>query len=105
MRSLPFALCILGILAIACSGGSSPTLSWANYEHSCVANSDCVAIGVAAGCECPLCNNRAINVVDQAQYEKDAKAYAAACTGTACSNIACPIVTAYCDGTGTCQVH
>jgi len=105
MRSFTFVVCVLGALAIACSGGSSPTLSWANYERSCVGDSDCVAIAVATGCECPLCDNRAINVVDQMQYQKDAKAYEAACVGTACSNIACQVVTAYCDGTGTCQVH
>jgi hypothetical protein len=104
MRSLLLVVfCAAAVLAIACSG-SSPGLYW-TYDRSCVGDSDCVPIAVVTGCECPLCDNRAINVMDQAQYEKDAKAYEAACAGTACSNIACPMVTAYCDGTGTCQVH
>jgi hypothetical protein len=102
-RVFLFALSALA-LVVAC-GGSSPGLYWTSYDRSCVGDSDCVPIAVATSCECPLCNNRAINLMDQLQYQKDQMAYEAACKGTPCSNIACPLVTAYCDGTGTCQVH
>jgi hypothetical protein len=105
LRSLTFVFCVLGVLAVACGGGSGPGLYWTSYDRSCVGNSDCVPIAVAAGCVCPLCNNRGINLMDQVQYQKDAMAYQAACAGTPCTKIACAVVTAYCDGNGTCQVH
>jgi hypothetical protein len=104
MRSLTWVFFVTAALVIAC-GSSAPSLHWASYSHNCVVSSDCVAIGVAEGCVCPLCNNRAINLVDEQQYQMDAKQYAAACKGTACSNISCPVVTAFCDTTGTCDVH
>jgi hypothetical protein len=95
-------LFVMGVLVAACSGG--PSLNWSSYNRNCGADSDCIPIGVATGCECPLCNNVAINLGDETQYQKDYQAYEAACKGTACSNIACKVVTAYCD-LGTCQVH
>ncbi|HEY1957754.1 MAG TPA: hypothetical protein VGH28_19170 [Polyangiaceae bacterium] len=90
-------------LASAACDASGPSLEWANYAHNCGSDSDCVPITDVSGCECPLCPNRAINQGDLQQYQKDEVAYQNACVGTACSNMACAAVTAFCDN-GTCQV-
>ncbi len=103
MRRSLIVLVLAAVIFAAC-GSSSPTLDWSIYNHNCGANTDCIPIAVATTCECPLCDTRAINQSDEADYQKALQQYQAACKGTACSNIACPTVTAYCDN-GTCQVH
>ena len=101
MRAASFF--VVSIVLVAACSGSGPSLQWASYAHNCGANSDCVPIADVSGCQCPLCSNRAINQGDLQQYQKDLVAYEDECAGTACSNMACPSVTPYCDN-GTCEV-
>jgi len=90
-------------VASACGSGA-PSLLWSDYTRTCGAASDCTPIAVATECECPLCNNAAINQVDIKSYNDARAQYEAACKGSPCTAIACAAVTAYCDN-GTCQVH
>lgn len=97
------ALVVCAVIATACSSSSPPPLRWSDYERNCGVSSDCVAIATATECECPLCDNMAINQADEQTYQKARASYEAACKGTPCSNFACVAVTPYCDN-GTCQV-
>ena len=100
------SLLMVGILVAACDTNSGPSLQAANYNRNCGANTDCITIADVSGCQCPLCNNRAINASDELQYKKDLLQYQSECvdSGVACSNMTCPVVTAYCLD-GTCQVQ
>jgi len=103
MRWTIFVFACIG-LALACDG-SSPSVQWSHYARNCGADSDCVPMADESDCVCPVCPNRAINVSDIQQYQKDLVAYQNACadSGIACSNMTCPVVTPFCDN-GTCQV-
>lgn len=103
-RGMRLLLVLAAFVSIAAACGSGPpALHAADYDRNCGADSDCMAIADTSVCECPLCDNRAINVADAQAYANALKAYTDACKGTECSNIACAVVTAYCDN-GTCQV-
>ena len=95
---------VAGAAVASACGSASPSLRLSDYERNCGANTDCVPIAVATQCKCPLCNNAAINRVDLTKYNADRAKYDSECQGTACSNVACPSVTAYCSN-GTCQTQ
>lgn len=90
-------------IASAC-GSSAPSLRWSDYTRTCGADLDCTPIAVTQQCECPLCNNAAINRVDIQKYNADKAQYLSECKATLCSNIACATVSAWCDN-GTCEVR
>jgi hypothetical protein len=102
-RTVIVSALVLAAVAVAC-GSSPPPLHAADYQRNCGADSDCIPIADASDCVCPLCNNRAINRVDQQAYNDALKAYNDYCQGTQCSNVVCTAVTAYC-ANGTCEVQ
>lgn len=63
---------VLVALATHCNG-SGCTLDAANYGQTCSQDSDCVAVfsGNFCGSHACACENAAINVSSQAQYERD----------------------------------
>lgn len=79
-RPSRFASAVLVLTALAvlaslqhCDNHGSCTLSASNYDQSCTQDSDCVAVfsgSFCSGNEC-ACENAAINVSAQAQYEAD----------------------------------
>jgi len=79
-------------------------ISASNYDRSCTADSDCVAVGVGDPCRpcdilCP--GNAAINKSSLARYSADVASSPAGMDGAACS---CqPITLSVCCNAGTCD--
>jgi hypothetical protein len=95
---------VAGAAVVSACGSAPPSLRLSDYERNCGASTDCVPVAVATQCKCPLCNNVGINRVDLTKYDADRTQYESQCRGTACTNVTCPSVTAYC-AAGTCQVQ
>jgi len=88
---------ILGLLAVGCTHNNAPgsepdanneTISASNYNQTCSADSDCVAIAVGDPCRL-CCANAAINKADQAKYNADVAEDRAECRPVIPCTIAC----------------
>ena len=89
LRLIPLSIAIL-------LAGCSTTIDPADYEQSCGADDDCVAILVGDVCECG-CDTAAINKVDESRYNEDR-------ASISCSNDcgACPGAKGICRS-GSCE--
>jgi hypothetical protein len=88
-----------------CTDANTQTIQASNYDQSCSADSDCVAVGEGNACfECALvCANAAINVAAHAQYLADvAKTFAGSKIGGGCA-VNCPANFGGCCRAGTCH--
>jgi hypothetical protein len=93
-----------GLLSWRCDASSCSIVVASDYDQSCAADTDCVAVGEVSGCpaiECDVCATEAVNKHAAPRYQAAlSQALASSPAGTPCG---CPCESgAVCRG-GTCQ--
>jgi hypothetical protein len=90
--------------ATTCTDANVQLIQASNYDQSCKADSDCIAVGEGNACDsCAIdCTNAAINKSAETQYKEDVAKMPAgvAQTGPVCS---CPVEFDPCCRGGTCH--
>lgn len=89
------------VVVLLVAGCGNTTVSLTDYNTSCTADADCMAVTVGSVCGCS-CGNAAINRTDAVRYHSDHTAARSHCSGPEClADCAAPKLSC---SSGTCKL-